>query len=153
MDDVWREDDTTPGAIEAALRKMFAQRHKEERAYVPARVMNMVVIVDKDFRGEVENRLQRVGRYHPSRLIVAAVEPGRRRLSAVARIGTDDAPQVRRDHRRARADRAADRRAPSAQARHDRRPAGGLRPRHDGLVAARQRRRRSTRCGGWRRSS
>src|SRR3954451_11293069 len=91
MDDIWREDDTTPGAVEAALRKMFAQRHKEERAYVPARVMNMVVIVEKDFRGEVENRLQRVGRYHPSRLIVVSVEPGRKRLSAVARIGTDEA--------------------------------------------------------------
>src|SRR3954465_14955823 len=91
MDDVWREDDPTTGAIEAALRKMFAQRHKEERAYVPARVMNMVVIVDKDFRGEVENRLQRGGGSPPSRLIVVAVEPGRRRLSAVARIGTDDA--------------------------------------------------------------
>jgi glucose-6-phosphate dehydrogenase assembly protein OpcA len=89
-DSRWAAEGTTPGAIEAALRKMFAQRHKEERAYVPARVMNMVVIVDKDFRGEVENRLQRVGRYHPSRLIVVAVEPGRQRLSAVARIGTDD---------------------------------------------------------------
>jgi len=93
VDDVWREDDTTPGAIEAALRRMFAQRHKEERAYVPARVMNMVVIVDKDFRGEIENRLRRVGRFHPSRLILVAVEPGRRRLSAVARIGTEHAPQ------------------------------------------------------------
>ena len=72
---------------------MFADRHKEERAYVPARVMNMVVIVDKDFRGEIENRLQRVGRYHPSRLLVVAVEPGRTRLSATARIGTDDAPK------------------------------------------------------------
>jgi glucose-6-phosphate dehydrogenase assembly protein OpcA len=92
VDDVWREDDTTPGAIEAALRNMFAQRHKEARAYVPARVMNMVVIVDKDFRGEIENRLRRVGRFHPSRLILVAVEPGRRRLSAVARIGTEDAP-------------------------------------------------------------
>src|SRR4051795_11478946 len=91
MDDVWREDDTTTGAIEAALRKLFAQRHKEERAYVPARVMNMVVIVDKDFRGEVENRLQRVGRFHPSRLILVSVESGRQRLSAVVRIGTDDA--------------------------------------------------------------
>ncbi len=90
MDDIWREDDTTPGAIEGALRKLFAQRHKQERAYVPARVMNMVVIVDKDFRGEVENRLQRVGRFHPSRLILVAVEPGRQRLSAVVRIGTDD---------------------------------------------------------------
>ena len=65
-------------------RRMFADRHKEERAYVPARVMNMVVIVDRDFRGEIENRLRRVGRYHPSRLIVVAVEPGRRRLAATA---------------------------------------------------------------------
>ena len=90
MEDVWREDDTTPGAVESALRKMFAERHKEERAYVPARVMNMVVIADKDFRGEIENRLVRVGRYHPSRLIFVAVEPGRKRLSATVRIGTDD---------------------------------------------------------------
>src|SRR5829696_8594609 len=93
MDDVWREDDTTPGAVEAALRRMFAERHKEERAYVPARVMNMVVIVDKEFRGEIENRLEGVGRYHPSRLVLVAVEPGRRKLSAVARIGTQDAPK------------------------------------------------------------
>ena len=94
MEDVWREDDTTPGAVEAALRKMFAERHKEERAYVPARVMNMVVIVDKEFRGEIENRLVRVGRYHPSRLIFVAVEPGRQRLSATVRIGTEDAPKA-----------------------------------------------------------
>src|SRR3982751_5193855 len=93
MEDVWREDDTTPGAVEAALRRMFAARHKEERAYVPARVMNMVVIVDKDFRGEIENRLTRVGRFHPSRLVRVAVEPGRRRLAATVRIGTDDAPR------------------------------------------------------------
>lgn len=93
MDDVWREDDTTPGAVEAALRRMFAERHKSERAYVPARVMNMVVIVDREFRGEIENRLERVGRYHPSRLVVVAVEPGRRKLTATARIGTEDAPK------------------------------------------------------------
>ncbi len=93
MDDVWRDEDTTPGAIEAALRRMFAERHKEEQAYVPARVMNMVVIVDKEFRGEIENRLTRVGRYHPSRLILLAVEPGRKRLAATVRIGTDDAPK------------------------------------------------------------
>src|SRR4051812_9519693 len=93
MDDVWREDDTTPGAVEAALRRMFAERHKEERAYVPARVMNMVVIVDKDFRGEIENRLRRVGRFHPSRLVLVAVEPERRRLAATVRIGTEDEPR------------------------------------------------------------
>ena len=54
--------------------------------------MNMVVIVDKDFRGEVENRLQRVGRYHPSRLIAGGGRARAAQLSAVARIGTDDAP-------------------------------------------------------------
>ncbi len=94
MDDVWREDDTTPSAVETALRNMFAQRHKEERAYVPARVMNMVVVVEKDFRGEVENRLEGVGRFHPSRLVVCAVEHGRRKLAATVRIGTDDAPRA-----------------------------------------------------------
>ncbi|HWK25562.1 MAG TPA: glucose-6-phosphate dehydrogenase assembly protein OpcA [Solirubrobacter sp.] len=94
MDDVWAEDDTTPAAIEAALRRMFAQRHKEERAYVPARVMNMVVVVEKEFRGEIENRLERVGRFHPSRLILVLVEPGRQRLAANVRIGTDDAPRA-----------------------------------------------------------
>src|SRR3954449_2385154 len=93
MDDIWREDDTTPGRVEAALRRMFAERHKEEQAYVPARVMNMVVIVDKDFRGEIENRLERVGRYHPSRLVLLMVDSGRRGISATVRIGTDDAPR------------------------------------------------------------
>jgi glucose-6-phosphate dehydrogenase assembly protein OpcA len=94
MDDVWREDDTTPARIEAALRRMFLTRFKEERAYVPARVMNMVVIVDKEFRGEIENRLERVGRYNPSRLILCAVEPGRTKLAAWASIGTEDAPKA-----------------------------------------------------------
>ena len=69
-EDVWRDEDTSPSAVEATLRRMFADRHKEERAYVPARVMNMVVIADREFRGEVENRLQRVGRFHPSRLLL-----------------------------------------------------------------------------------
>src|SRR3954464_14373063 len=93
-EDVWRDEDTTPGAVEAALRRMFADRHKEEQAYVPARVMNMVVIADKEFRGEIDNRLVRVGRYHPSRLIFVAVESGRQRLSATVRIGTLDAPKA-----------------------------------------------------------
>ena len=53
--------------------------------------MNLVVIVDRSFRGEVENRLARVGRYHPSRLVIAAVEPGRSTLDAYATVGTEDA--------------------------------------------------------------
>jgi hypothetical protein len=55
-------------------------------------VMNLVVVVDAEFRGEVENRLERVGRYHPSRLVLCAVEDGRKTLDAWATIGVDDAP-------------------------------------------------------------
>lgn len=93
MDDVWAERDTKPDHVEAALRTMLAASYHEGRAFVPARVLNLVVIVDADFRGEVENRLRRIGRYHPSRTIVVAVEPQRRTLDAVAAIGVDEAPQ------------------------------------------------------------
>jgi glucose-6-phosphate dehydrogenase assembly protein OpcA len=90
-EDVWSERDTTPSAIEAALRGLLGRRYQEDRAFVPARVMNLVVIVDRGFRGEVENRLARVGRYHPSRLIVASVEEGRSMLDARAAVASEDA--------------------------------------------------------------
>ena len=37
--------------------------------------------------GEIENRLERVGRYHPSRLVLCAVEPGRTTIDAWASVG------------------------------------------------------------------
>ena len=86
----WSAQDTSPSAIEAALRDLLHRRYRESPGFVPARVMNLVVIVDRAFRGEVENRLARVGRYHPSRLIVCAVEPGRRTLDAVATVAAGD---------------------------------------------------------------
>jgi glucose-6-phosphate dehydrogenase assembly protein OpcA len=92
VDTVWRETDTTPPRIEAALRELEIRRQgDDEHPFVPARVMNLVAIVDAEFRGEIENRLQRVGRYHPSRLVLCAVEQGRTKLDAWAGVGTDDA--------------------------------------------------------------
>ncbi|MDQ3739330.1 MAG: glucose-6-phosphate dehydrogenase assembly protein OpcA, partial [Actinomycetota bacterium] len=88
-DAVWSEDDTTPAKIEAALRAMEAERHQEDRA-VPARVLNLVTIVDRDWRGEIENRLAKVGRYHASRTVLCAVEPRRDRLSARASVHVED---------------------------------------------------------------
>ena len=76
-EEVWSERDTSPSRVEAALRHLLIERYHDEDAFVPARVLNLVVVVDGEFRGEIENRLQRVGRYHPSRLVLAAVEPGR----------------------------------------------------------------------------
>lgn len=90
-EDVWSARDTTPSAIEAALRDLLGRRYQQDRAFVPARVMNLVVIVDRGFRGEVENRLARVGRYHPSRLVIAAVEEGRTQLDAWAAVAAEDA--------------------------------------------------------------
>src|SRR5436190_3267415 len=93
MEDRWEERDTTPARIEAALRRLFVERHTQERAFVPARVMNLVAVVDAEFRGEIENRLERVGRLHPSRLVLCAVQEGRTTLDAWATIGVDDAPK------------------------------------------------------------
>jgi glucose-6-phosphate dehydrogenase assembly protein OpcA len=91
MDEVWSERDTTPARIEAALRDIVVEHHHSDHPFVPARVLNVVVVVDGQFRGEIENRFQRVGRYHPSRLVLCAVEEGRTTLDAWAGVGTDDA--------------------------------------------------------------
>ena len=93
MDDVWSERDTTPSAIAAALSELLKQRHDEDEAVAPARVLNLVVIVDREWRGEVLNRLERVGRYHPSRLILCAVEQGRTTLDAVATMRVEGDPR------------------------------------------------------------
>jgi glucose-6-phosphate dehydrogenase assembly protein OpcA len=91
MDEVWSERDTTPAKIEAALRNIVVEHHHSDHPFVPARVLNVVVVVDGQFRGEIENRFERVGRYHPSRLVLCAVEDGRQTIDAWAGIGTEDA--------------------------------------------------------------
>jgi len=90
-EDFWSARDTSPSEIEAALRELLARRYQQDRAFVPARVMNLVVVLDRGFRGEIENRLARVGRYHPSRLVIVAVEEGRAALDAYATVAADDA--------------------------------------------------------------
>jgi glucose-6-phosphate dehydrogenase assembly protein OpcA len=87
-DDAWSDADTTPGKIEAALREMLATRHHESHAFVPARVLNLVVIADHEYQGEIQNRLQRVGRFHPSRLVLCAVSEGRDTIDARVQIST-----------------------------------------------------------------
>jgi glucose-6-phosphate dehydrogenase assembly protein OpcA len=94
VDTVWRARDTSPGEIDAALRAALSQVHRENTGYVPARVLNLVCVVDKQYSGEIANRLRRVGRYHPSRTIVCSVDPRRTTLDAVATIS---APSEVRD--------------------------------------------------------
>ena len=91
-DTVWAGENTTPAAIEAALRELLIERHNESDGYVPARVLNLICIVERQWSGEIANRLRRVGRYHPSRTIVCAVSEGRRTLDAIASIAADATP-------------------------------------------------------------
>jgi glucose-6-phosphate dehydrogenase assembly protein OpcA len=87
---MWSERDTTPAAIEEALRELIKEQSGRDDSYAPARVLNLVVVVDREWRGEIMNRLDRVGRYHPSRTILCAVEQGRDTIDATVAITTED---------------------------------------------------------------
>ena len=89
-EDVWSEQDTNPDAIEAALRGMLRERHAANQGLAPARVLNLIVIVDRSWKGEIANRLERVGRYHASCTILCAVEDRRATLDAVAVMTYDE---------------------------------------------------------------
>jgi glucose-6-phosphate dehydrogenase assembly protein OpcA len=93
-DAVWSEQGTTPDAIEAALRELLIQRHAENEKYVPARVLNMIAFVDREWSGEIANRLRGVGRYHASRMVVLAYEPRRQRLDARVTIASEGDPEA-----------------------------------------------------------
>ncbi|MDQ4048398.1 MAG: glucose-6-phosphate dehydrogenase assembly protein OpcA [Actinomycetota bacterium] len=83
---VWAEQSTTPSEIETALRDLLKERYARSEAYMPARVLNLVVVTDREWRGEIQNRLDHVGRYHASRTILCSVEPGRETIDARATI-------------------------------------------------------------------
>jgi glucose-6-phosphate dehydrogenase assembly protein OpcA len=87
---VWAQQDTSPDAIDAALRELLRERHAANQALAPARVINLIVIVDREWKGEIANRLDRVGRYHASRTILCAVEQGRRTIDAIAAMNYEE---------------------------------------------------------------
>jgi glucose-6-phosphate dehydrogenase assembly protein OpcA len=91
-DAVWSAEDTTPSEIETALRALVMERHAENDAYVPARAISLVAVVDAEWRGEVENRLQGVGRFHASRTVLCAIEPDRETIGAHAVVHAEDDP-------------------------------------------------------------
>ncbi|HTQ67762.1 MAG TPA: glucose-6-phosphate dehydrogenase assembly protein OpcA [Solirubrobacteraceae bacterium] len=88
-DAVWSAEGTTPDAIEAALRDLLVEVHAHNDQVVPARVLNMITFVDREWAGEIANRLRGVGRYHASRMLVLSYEPRRRQLDARVTISTD----------------------------------------------------------------
>lgn len=89
-EDTWSAEDTTPDDIDAALRELLRDRHAADRAVAPARVLNLIVVVDHDWKDEISERLRNVGRYHASRTVLCSVEPGRTSLDAVATVSYED---------------------------------------------------------------
>ncbi|MGI8863226.1 MAG: glucose-6-phosphate dehydrogenase assembly protein OpcA [Solirubrobacteraceae bacterium] len=89
-EDHWSESDTTPERIGSALRTLLRDRHAANESCATARVLNLVVVVDRDWKGEIANRLARVGRYHASRTVLCAVEEGRTKLDAWATMSYDE---------------------------------------------------------------
>ena len=56
-ENLWSEQDTTPrqaSEVEAALASSCSiERHAQNEAFVPARVLNLVVIAERDWQGEI----------------------------------------------------------------------------------------------------
>jgi glucose-6-phosphate dehydrogenase assembly protein OpcA len=78
----WSAEDTTPSDVEDALRHLLQEQYAREGAHAPARVLNLVVVIDREWRGEIMNRLEQVGRYHASRTIVCSVDHRRETIDA-----------------------------------------------------------------------
>jgi glucose-6-phosphate dehydrogenase assembly protein OpcA len=83
-EDVWSERGTTPDAIAVALRRLLRERHAANRALAPARVINLVVVVDRSQKHKIAQQFEHLGRHGSSRTIVCAVAAGRRGLDAIA---------------------------------------------------------------------
>lgn len=83
---VWSARDTTPAEIETALLRLMHDRSDEDRLQAPARVLNLVVVIDREWKGEVSNRLDRISHDNPARTILVVVEPGMKGLNAMATL-------------------------------------------------------------------
>jgi glucose-6-phosphate dehydrogenase assembly protein OpcA len=88
-DAVWSAQETSPTAIEEALRHLVAECHAQTEQCVPARTLNLVCVVDREWSGEIANRLRGVGRNHASRTVVCAVEADRTTIDAQATISIE----------------------------------------------------------------
>ena len=88
-DDVWSERDTNPDAIDAALRDLLRKRHAANRALAPARVLNLIVVIDRAQSGALADQLGHLGRHSSSRTILCAVED---RTANARRDRSDELP-------------------------------------------------------------
>lgn len=72
---VWEQEDVDPAGVEEAMRALERERFQHRSGTLPARALNLVVIVDAAYAGEVSRRLDGIGRNAPSRTILVRVSP------------------------------------------------------------------------------
>jgi glucose-6-phosphate dehydrogenase assembly protein OpcA len=94
---VWAGQGVTPDDIEGAMRELERERYLLTGGALPARALNLIVIVDAAFEGEIVRRLDAVGRNAPSRTIFLRVAPHRTRLNARVALAASDPAEPRPD--------------------------------------------------------
>ena len=88
--DLWTARDTTPDDVEAALRNLVRRAHATDETLAPARVLNLVVVIEARWQELIGQRLAAVGRYHASRTVLCTVHDGRDTLDATAAISYEE---------------------------------------------------------------
>lgn len=89
-DTLWQGIDVEAADVEAALRRLEAERLRRGEGGA-GRALNLVVVLDVDYAGEVRRRLEQVGRNAASRTLLLRVSPRRRTVdAAVAVLGAGE---------------------------------------------------------------
>ncbi len=88
---VWIGQGVAPDDIEGAMRELERERYLLTGGALPARALNLIVIVDAAFAGEILRRLDAVGRNAPSRTILLRVAAERGRLNARVALSASEA--------------------------------------------------------------
>jgi glucose-6-phosphate dehydrogenase assembly protein OpcA len=91
---VWGARNTTPAQIEAALLRLMHESAAGSAVRAPARVLNLVVVADRESKDEIAGRLDRINRDNPARTILVVVEPGKQGLDATASLVHDEPDQT-----------------------------------------------------------
>lgn len=82
----WSQKDTTPAAIERALRELLVRYHAKVPGRAPARTLSLVVVVDDAEHRALREQLTWAARRYASRTVICLLEPGRRSIDASAHL-------------------------------------------------------------------
>jgi glucose-6-phosphate dehydrogenase assembly protein OpcA len=83
---VWRAQRTSSAEVEAALRRMLAERYLERDCSVPGRSLNVICVVTPQRREATLERVKASSGRAASRVVLCVVDPGRTTIDATAEL-------------------------------------------------------------------